>query len=184
MTELQGPRARAGGALPVRRQPAEGRAGEVAQDAAADPDLRRADARHRRRRQGRHPRPDPQAREGGRRRADDLLRAAGADRHERPHPRHARGPARRRAAGGRERAGDHGARDRDTWRRRHDRAELPRGAHGADARSRAQARRRLARRRARLAAGAGLRRAAGHRDHLLDRRHDRRRDVPHDRATS
>ena len=55
-------RPRAGGPLPLRRQPAEGRARQVAADAAAGPDLRRADARHRRRRQGRHPRPDPQAR--------------------------------------------------------------------------------------------------------------------------
>ena len=80
-------------------------------DAAADPDLRRADARHRRRRQGRHPRPDPQAGEGGRRRPDDLVRAAGADRHERPHPRHARGHDRRRAARRRGRGGDHAPRD-------------------------------------------------------------------------
>ena len=38
---------------PVRRQPAEGRAGEMAVDAAAGADLRRADPRHRRRRQER-----------------------------------------------------------------------------------------------------------------------------------
>ncbi len=36
--------------------------GEVARDRAAAGDLRRADARHRRRRQGRHPRPDPRSR--------------------------------------------------------------------------------------------------------------------------
>ena len=46
---------RAGGALPLRRQPAEGGAREVARHPRPGPDLRRADARHRRRRQGRHP---------------------------------------------------------------------------------------------------------------------------------
>ena len=51
---LSSPRRRApGGPLPVRRQPAEGRAGQMDRGGAAGPDLRRADARHRRRRQGR-----------------------------------------------------------------------------------------------------------------------------------
>ena len=43
------------GPLPERRQPAEGRARQVAGGRRRDPDPRRADARHRRRRQGGHP---------------------------------------------------------------------------------------------------------------------------------
>ncbi len=73
------PRRRLGGAAPgqvraarrrrrhaVRRQPAEGRAGQVAGDRAAGADRRRADARHRRRHQGRGA---PAAVLAGRRRA-------------------------------------------------------------------------------------------------------------------
>ena len=55
---------RAGGPVPVRRQPAEGRAGQVAGVAPAGAALRRADPGHRRRRQGRHPRPDARAGRG------------------------------------------------------------------------------------------------------------------------
>src|SRR5690606_22554972 len=67
------------------RQPAEGRAGEVAVHRARGADPRRAHARHRRRRQVRDLRPhQPHGRRGhGRRR--HLLRAAGAARDLRPH---------------------------------------------------------------------------------------------------
>ncbi len=53
---------RAGRRQALRRQPAEGRARQVAGDQAARPDHGRADPRHRRRRQGRDPPPDEQPR--------------------------------------------------------------------------------------------------------------------------
>ena len=127
-------------ALPLGRQPAEGRARQVAGDEAGRPDLRRADARHRRRRQGRHPRPDARARARGRRDPDDLVRAARGDRHERPHPRDARRRDRRRAAGRRRRDARSCSWRRPTrWRprERHDeraRSPPPRRASRARAR--------------------------------------------------
>ena len=60
-------------------------------------DRRRADARHRRRHEGRGPPPDERARRPGRRGPDDLQRAARGARHGRPRARHARGPPDRRA---------------------------------------------------------------------------------------
>ena len=88
------------------RQPAEGRAGEVARPRADAADRRRAHARHRRRHQGRGP---PPARRAGRRRRGrpgHLLRAARGPHPRRPRARHARGPARGRA---RARGGHRGA---------------------------------------------------------------------------
>ena len=98
ITQARHPRPRPGaGRRPaVGRQPAEGRARQVARDRAAHPDHGRADARHRRRRQGRNPRADEPARAGGHGDPDDLERAAGGPRHERPHAGDARRPARRR----------------------------------------------------------------------------------------
>ena len=64
-------------------------------DEPADPHPRRADPRHRRRRQGRDLRPDGPPRPGGHGHPDDLLRPPRSPRHERPRPRHARRPPRR-----------------------------------------------------------------------------------------
>ena len=61
---------------PLRRQPAEDRARQVARQQSEAAHPRRADARHRRRRQGRDPPPDERARRNGRRDPDDLERAA------------------------------------------------------------------------------------------------------------
>ena len=76
----------------VGRQPAEGRARQMAVDEAQGDDLRRADARHRRRLEVRNLFAD--ARAGRRRRGDpdDFLRHGGGDRGQRPH----RGDAGRR----------------------------------------------------------------------------------------
>ena len=79
----------------VRREPAEGRAGQVAGPRAHAADRRRADPRHRRRHQGRGAPPPRRARRRGRRGADDLLRAARGARHGRPDPGHARRADRR-----------------------------------------------------------------------------------------
>ena len=81
---------------------------------AAHPDHGRADARHRRRRQGRDPRADGAPRAAGHGDPDDLERAAGGARHERPRAGHAR-----RAAGRHHRPRRRQPRIR---RRRHDRA--------------------------------------------------------------
>ena len=93
-----GPRARPGGAVPLRRQPAEGRARALAEHRAARGADGRAHARHRRRRQARGLRADAQAGRRRRRDPDGLQRAARGHRHVRPHPGDARRPARRRAA--------------------------------------------------------------------------------------
>ena len=61
------------GRVPLRRQPAEGRARQVARHRAEAADPRRADARHRRRHQGRGAPADERARRPRARRADDLL---------------------------------------------------------------------------------------------------------------
>ena len=68
----------------VRRQPAEGRAEQVALHGPAGADPRRAHARHRRRRQVRDLHPDQPARRGGQGRAGHLLGAARAARHLQP----------------------------------------------------------------------------------------------------
>ena len=75
------------------------------------PDPRRADPRHRCRRQGRDPGADPRARRAGARRPDDLLRARGGRRGRRARLRAARRPHRRRAAA--RRADRDGGDDRD-----------------------------------------------------------------------
>ena len=97
---------------------------EVARDRAEAADPRRADARHRRRHQGRGPPADERARRPGPRGADDLQRAARGARHGRPRAGHARGPARRRAE---PRRGRRGARDprrhRPAGGRRHERRD-------------------------------------------------------------
>ena len=61
---------------PQRRQPAEGAGRTLAADGAAHPDSRRADARHRRGREGRDPSADLDACGGGRGRDHDLVRDA------------------------------------------------------------------------------------------------------------
>ena len=70
---------------PVGRQPAEGGARQVADDEPQGDDPRRADARHRHRRQGGDLPPDARSRGCGRRGADDLLRHGRGDRRVRPH---------------------------------------------------------------------------------------------------
>ncbi len=82
------------GRHPVGRQPAEGRAGEVAVDDAPGGDLRRADARHRCRLEVGNLQIDARAGRLGRRRPHDLERHGGGDRRQRPHRGDARGPDR------------------------------------------------------------------------------------------
>ena len=84
------------GRHPERRQPAEGRAREVARDRAARADRRRAHPRHRRRHEGRGAPPALRARRPRHRGAHDLVRTPRGARHGRPRARHARGPAHRR----------------------------------------------------------------------------------------
>ena len=102
--------------LALRRQPAEGRAREVAGAPAVAAHRRRADPRHRRRHQGRGA---PAARRAGRRRGrdlDDLVGAARGAPPRRPRSRDARGPARRRVRPHRGVRGDD-RRGRDAARR-------------------------------------------------------------------
>ena len=82
------------GSAPQRRQPAEGAGRTLAADGAAHPDSRRADARHRRGREGRDPSADLDACGGGRGGDHDLVRDAGDSRHERS--RHGDAPGTRR----------------------------------------------------------------------------------------
>src|SRR5699024_2821283 len=105
------PRSRSGGALTVGRQPAEGRAGEMAGHLAAGGAARRADPRHRRRGEDRGLSTHPEARRrrcGHRARLQRTPRGPG---HVRSAPRHVRRPDRRAAAAQRE--GGSGARTRD-----------------------------------------------------------------------
>ena len=81
----------------VRRQPAEGRAGEVARDQPAPPDPGRADPGHRRPDQGRGPRRHRRSRPARPGHHPDLFRAARAPGHVRPDRRAARGQDHRRA---------------------------------------------------------------------------------------
>ena len=74
---------------PVRRQPAEGGAGEMAVHAPESDHPRRADPRHRRRRQGRDLRNHARARRFRCRDPDDLERHGRGDRRQRPHRRDA-----------------------------------------------------------------------------------------------
>ena len=74
------------GQEPLRRQPAEGRDRQVAAARPAPVHPRRADPRHRRRRQVRGLQDHQPPRRRRRRRADDLLGDRGADRDVRPHP--------------------------------------------------------------------------------------------------
>ena len=104
------------GAEPLRRQPAEGGAVEVAVLRPRGADPRRADARHRRRRQVRDLHADQRAGRPGQGGDHDLLRDARAARHVRPHLRHEGGRVRRRAAGGGGQPGAHHAHDRRTDR--------------------------------------------------------------------
>ena len=90
-SNIRAPSVAAAGRHAVGRQPAEGRAGALAVDAAARDHLRRADPRHRRRRQERDLRADARARRPGRRDPDDLERHGGGDRGERPDRGDARG---------------------------------------------------------------------------------------------
>ena len=77
---------------PLRRQPAEGHSWPLAADEARCSAPRRADARHRRRRQVRDLRIDPAACQAGQGCYDGLFRNAGADRDLRPHPCHEQRP--------------------------------------------------------------------------------------------
>ena len=77
----------------VRRQPAEGRPGQMAGPPARAADRGRADPRHRHRHQGGGAPAAGTAGPGGRRHLDDLLRTARGAAHRGPGPGHARGPA-------------------------------------------------------------------------------------------
>ena len=94
--EVKAVRARHRGRNAQRRQPAEGRAGQVAGDRAEPAHRRRAHPRHRRRHQGRGAPPAQRAGRAGHRDPDDLERAARGARHGRPRHRRARGPHHRR----------------------------------------------------------------------------------------
>ena len=87
----------AGGAAALGRQPAEDRHRQVARSRLRHPVLRRADARHRRRRQERNLQAAAIARRPGQGDRHDLLGAAGDPAHERPYRRDVRRPHHRRA---------------------------------------------------------------------------------------
>ena len=87
--EHQGDVARPGRPQSLGRQPAEGRARQVACRRASNPDSRRADARRRRRDESRRPSHDLASRDSGSDDPSHLVGAAGDPRNERPHPRHA-----------------------------------------------------------------------------------------------
>ena len=107
------------GRQPLRRQPAEGDARQVARHQAGGADLRRADPRHRRRRQGRRPRADRRARPRRRRGDPHLVRPPRGAGDERPRAGHARRPADGDLRRDRPRAGaDHDGRGRDRNDRR------------------------------------------------------------------
>ena len=76
---------------PERREPAEGRPGEVARARRRRAHRRRTDARHRRRGTNGHLRPARSTGRGRSRHSDDFLGSAGSARHERSDPRHAPG---------------------------------------------------------------------------------------------
>ena len=76
---------------PLGRQPAEAADRPLARARCARDPLRRADARHRRRRQARNLSADPRPGGAGQGDRDDLLGTARDPRHERPHPGDARG---------------------------------------------------------------------------------------------
>ena len=118
------PRDGPGGAVPLRRQPAEGRARPLAGHASPRGADGRAHPRHRRRRQARHLRADAHPGRRGRQRADGLQRAPRGDRHVRPDPGHARRPPGGRAARRRHRGA--GARARDRRRRHRGRCRMKR----------------------------------------------------------
>ena len=101
--------------LALRRQPAEGRARQVALHGAEGDDLRRADAGDRRRFEGRGLRADAGPRRSRRRHPDDLERHGGGDRGVGPGRRDARG---RRNGRSRTRGPERGGRDA-ARRRRH-----------------------------------------------------------------
>ena len=90
---------RAAGGQPVGRQPAEGGARQMAVRRPRGADPRRADARHRRRRQVRDLHVDGRARRRRQVHRDDLLGDARAAGHVRPHLRDERRPLRRRVRG-------------------------------------------------------------------------------------
>ena len=125
-----------------RRQPAEGRARQVAGHRAEAADHRRADPRHRHRHQGRGAPAAVGPRRTGHRHLDDLLRAPRGARHVRPGARRLRGPDHRRARPRRRHARDRHAcrdrlghplsrRDRRDRRRRHERHPPGRAERGS-----------------------------------------------------
>ena len=114
---IRTPVGRPDGQEPLGRQPAEGRHRQVARQGLRHPHLRRADPRHRRRREG-GDLPAPQrARAAGQVDHHDLVRAAGDPADVAPHRRHERGPGHRRARRRRGHAGErHALRDAATRR--------------------------------------------------------------------
>ena len=103
----QGLEPAAAGPEPLRRHPAEGRAQQVAGSQGQGHHLRRADAWHRRGRQGRDLRHHERAGGPGRHHPHGQLRAAGDPGHERPGPGDAGWPHPRRAVTGRGHPGAH-----------------------------------------------------------------------------
>ena len=99
-----------GGRQPVGRQPAEGRSVQMAVHQARSADPRRADARHRRRREIRNLYHHQPACRRGQRHPDDLIGNARTSRNLRPHLRHERRSHRRRAFEERSKPGIHHAR--------------------------------------------------------------------------
>ena len=102
---------------PVGRQPAEGGHRQVADQELRHPDLRRADPRHRRRRQVRDLPPDGRSGQDGQVRHHDQFGDAGIAPDERPAGRDERGPGDRRTG----HRGSHPGKDHDA---RHDGDEL------------------------------------------------------------
>ena len=95
------------GAQFLRRQPAEGGDRQMAVSGFEGPPLRRADARHRRRRQGGNLRSPMDSGRGRPRRPLHLVRTAGADRHLPPHYRVREGEGGRRGRESRVRSAPH-----------------------------------------------------------------------------
>ena len=110
--EHQDPVRRPDGQEPLGRQPAEGRARQVARQGLRHPDLRRADARHRRRREGGDLPAPERARRAGQVADHDLLGPGGDPADVAPDRGHERGTGHRRAGGRRGDAGErHASRD-------------------------------------------------------------------------
>ncbi len=156
-----------GGTL-SRRQPAEGRAREVARHQPEAADHRRADARHRRRHQGGGAPAALRAGRPGHRHPHDLVRAARGARHGRPRARRARGPRSPPSSTARDRDAERRHVRSDPRRPRHERHAAPPRSGGAGPRRRAPPR----------SCGAETIRGSPSRSSSSWRRDDREPEVP------